>query len=439
MTNEEKQEIISAVLESLRVNSRRIEDLTTVQTLVGSEYLEIDGGRKIAVIALKSIIQAAIESNSVDPLGIRVNALENSVDNLQRDKFNIADIVEAEGNNSTYVMSQKFVTQKLGEIRTKLGKISVSLGTGDGSNVYLVFTDQSGAQSTITLAKATTTKAGVLSAADKSIINRLDKSEITDMSVLCDDENVIIDLGVNNGQGHSGIIPTAGTIPEGEENAVAGVMSAEQAADLADVILQVYPLVAAISYSNAGTFEKGLSVVPNVTVDVLRRGVGVATEATVTSTLRVVETPGNTPSDKFYLAYDAITENASFNIAITHKGMTVNLPQQQYRFANYVYGEVIDEEPANIAATIFNATTLKELGTRTTYNGTLAADKMFLFAVPGNVNLVCRHSETGASISGCVTGQTNVPRQNNANFTDLYSYIIVPASDIAWNFKIVNS
>lgn len=439
MTNEEKQEIISAVLESLRVNSRRIEDLTAVQTVVGSEYIEIDGGRRIAVSDFRSIIQTAIIENAVDPLGIRVNTLENSVVNLQRDKFDKADVVEAEGNISTYVMSQKFVTQKLGEIRTKLGNISVSLGTGDGSNVYLVFTDQSGAQTTITLAKATTTKAGVLSAADKSIINRLDKSEVTDLSVACDDENAYIDIDVNNGIGHSGIIPTAGTIPVGEESPVAGVMSAEQAADLADVILQVYPLVAAISHSNAGTYEKGLSVVPNVVVDVLRRGVGVAIEATVSSTLRVVETPGNTPSDKFYLAYDAITENTSFNIAVTHKGMTVNLPQQQYRFANYVYGEVIDEEPANIAATIFNATTLKELGTRTTYNGTLAADKMFVFSVPGNVNLVCRHSETGASISGCVKGQANVPRQNNVNITDLYSYIIVPASDIAWNFKIVNS
>lgn len=439
MTNEEKQEIIDAVLESLRVNSRRIEDLTAVQTLVGTESIEIEGGKRIAVNALKSVIQTAIENDSIVLLAGRVNTLENSVGNLQTDKFDKASIVEAEGNGSTYVMSQKFVTQKLGDIRTKLGNISVSLGMGDYSNMYLLFTDQSGNQTPITLAKATTTKAGVLSATDKAIINRLDKSEVTDMSIACDDENVYIDIDVNNGTGHSAIIPTAGTIPEGEEDPVAGVMSAAQAADLAEVVHSVFPLVASVYYTNAGVYEKGLSVRPSVVVETTRRGTGVAQWVSLNTNMNIVDMSGSESPNQLYLDYDAVTENISFNISVSHYGQTVTLPQQQYMFVNYVYGQVIDELPANIANAIFGATTLRELSTRTTYNGTLAADKLFLFAVPGNVNLVCRHSETGASISGCVTGQTYVPRQNNPNFTDPYSYIIVPASDIAWNFKIVNS
>lgn len=440
MTAEEKQEIVSEVISSIRTNSAQILDLTEVQELPSGGYIELSGGRRISASVFLTLIQAAIVEGSITPLTSRVGTLENNVLALNTNKFDKANVVEASGNSSDLVMSQKYVTQLLDAIGVKLGNIKVAKGTNGATDFGIMFTNDSGITTTITLTTATTTKAGLLSAADKVSLEDLKDYKVTNMRVDTDDETVsVVVENVTLGDAFEAVIPKAGTIPDGETDPVAGVMSAEQANDLADVLLQVYPLVAGVNYSNAGIYEKGVTVTPNVVVDVTRRGRGVALEATISSTLRVIEMPGNTPTDKFYLSYDSITENASFNIAVSHKGMTVNLPQQQFRFANYVYGEVIDEEPANIAATIFNATTLKELGTRTTYNGTLAADKMFLFAVPGNVNLVCRHSETGASISGCVTGQTNVQRQNNQNFTDLYSYIIVPSSDVAWNFKITNS
>ena len=54
MTNEEKQELVDAVLESLRLNSRRIEDLTEVQAVVGTETIEIDGGSSIFWLSFHS-------------------------------------------------------------------------------------------------------------------------------------------------------------------------------------------------------------------------------------------------------------------------------------------------------------------------------------------------------------------------------------------------
>ena len=439
MTNEEKQEIIEAVLASIRTNSRTIEDLTAVLNLTGGECIEVNGGRKISVNKLMSLIQEAIENDSVTPLASLVDTLGQSVSNLNRDKFDKADIVEATGNSSVYVMSQKFVTLQLGNIATKLGNINVSLGTRDGNNMRLAFTDQNGAVSTLTLGSATTSKAGLLSATDKNALNEAVAAKIESMEAESNAEDTTISAHKSDGTSHSVSIPMAGTTPPGEEAPVAGVMSAAQAADLAEVVNTVFPLVASVYYTNAGVYEKGTSVKPNVVIEAKRRGAGVAQQVTVITNMNLVDMTGNESLNLLYLDSDAITENTSFNISVSHDGQTAALPQQQYRFLNYVYGAVLDEEPANIASAIYNATTLRELSTRTTYSGTLQAGEMFLFAVPGNVNLVCKHAETGAEISGCETGLKNIPRRNNANVTDAYTYIIVPASDMEWNFKITNS
>ena len=439
MTSEEKQEIIDAVLSAIRVNSRTIDDLTIVQNLTGAEYLEVNGGKKISVTQLKALIQSAIHDESWAPLAQRVGTIETGVSNLNRDKFDKADIVEATGNSSSYVMSQKFVSQQLGSITTKLGTISVALGTGDGNNMYLVFTDSDGNAHTLTLGKATTTQAGLFSASDKTTLNNVAAAEIVSIEAGSSDRQTTIYAQRGDGTIDSVSLPTAGTTPPGEESPVAGVMSAAQAADLAEVVHNVFPLVASVYYSNAGVYEKGISVRPSVAIETTRRGAGVAQQVSVNTNMNIVDMSGNESLNLLYLDYDAVTDNISFNISVSHYGQTVTLPQQQYRFLNYVYGAVLNDEPANIASAIYNAASLRELSTRTTYSGSLQDGEMFLFAVPGNVNLVCRHAETGAEISGCETGLKNIPRRNNPNITDTYSYIIVPASDVAWNFKITNS
>jgi hypothetical protein len=421
MTQAEKQELLEEVLSSLRTNSAKIEDLTEVTEVPDGSYIELSGGKKIEADTFREVIQGAI-----------YNALEDAI-NAKVDK---TSVVQTTGDSESAVMSQDAVTTLLSALGVKIGNINLTLGTSTANNVVLTFTDDDGNSTSITLPTVTTSAAGVMSAADKTALDGLvadmpgvKSAKVTGASLQTDDDSATIVIEAAGGN-NSVTLPKAGTIPTGETDPVAGVMSASQAQDLADVVLEVFPLVVTVTSSNAGVFEIGQSVTPAVALSIMRRGVSVASEATITTSMTV---------DGTNLSYEAITENTSFNISVAHKGSTVAVAQQQYRFFNYVYGDVLSAAPADIVAAISGASTLKELSARTTYNGTLAANKLFLFAVPGNVNLVCRHSETGAVISGCTTGTALVPRVNDANTEDSYSYIIVPASDVAWNFKITNT
>lgn len=438
MTAEEKQEIVSEVISAIRTNSAQITDLTEVQELPSGGYIELSGGRRISASVFLTLIQAAIVEGSITPLITRVGTLENGVSELNTNKFDKANVVEASGNSSELVMSQKYVTMLLNSLGIRLANINVAKGTNGTTNFEIRFTNDQGSTTTITLTAATTSKAGLLSAADKTSLEDLKGAKVTNMRVDTGEESVsVVVENVTLGDAFAAVIPKAGTIPEGETDPVAGVMSAEQAQDLDAVVLQVFPLEVTVASSNAGLFEKGTSVTPNVKINIMRRGEGVARNASLVSTMRVAQEADN----YLQLTYDAITENTSFNIAVSHKGSTVNVPQQQYRFVNFIYGDVLSAapEPGSIATHLREARTLSQLSTSTTYNGTLQAGKFFIFGVPGNVTLMCRHSETGAIISGCTTGTVQVPRQNNYDVTDLYSYIVVPSSDVAWNFKITNS
>lgn len=437
ITSEEKQEIAQKVLSAIRTNSAQITDLTEVQEIPTGGYIEISGGRRISSNIFLSLIQTAIEEGLVTPLNKRVDTLANNVNSLSLDKFDKSSVVHSQGSSQTLVMSQKAVTDMLNALGVQIGRINVAKGSNTNTIYEVKYTNQSGTVSTITIPSATLSKAGLLSAQDKTKLDDLIKDKITDIVIEPSPNNVSVQLPRNDDDTLEAVIPTAGTIPEGEESPVAGVMSAEQAQDLDAVVLQVFPLEVTVASSNAGLFEKGTTVTPDVRIDIMRRGVTVKDNASLSSTLRVV---GET-TNGLRLGYDAITENTSFNIAVSHKGATVNVPQQQYRFVNFIYGDVLSAAPeAGIIAThLREARTLRQLSTSTTYNGTLQAGKFFIFGVPGNVSLVCRHSETGAIISGCTTGTVQVPRQNNYDVTDLYSYIVVPSSDVAWNFKITNS
>ena len=429
MTAEEKQQIVSEVLSAIRTNSVLITDLTEVMEIPLEAYLELSGGKRISAANMKAAIKDAIVEASVTPLTARVGTLETNVNNLGNKKFDKANVVEETGDSSEKVMSQGYLTGLL-------CAIDVKLGTNDANDFYLVFTNYSGKSTQLKIGKATIKNAGLLTASDKAALEGLKEAKVTGLEAETGSNNVSINLLTADESNHGISLPIAGSIQD--EEPVAGVMSAQQAQDLDDVVQQVFPLVASITYSNAGTFEKGSVVTPSVNVGLTRRGIGVAEQVSLTTTMRIVDTSGNTPTDYIPLTYDPITQDTSFNISASHKGSTVLLPQQKYKFVNYVYGDAIDERPVNIATSIANASTLSELSTRTTYNGTLPAGKMFLFAVPGNVNLVCRHSETGAAITGCATGTVSVQRKNNTG-SDAYSYIIVPSSDVSWNFKITNS
>lgn len=438
MTAEEKQEIVSEVISSIRTNSAQILDLTEVQELPSGGYIELSGGRRISASVFLTLIQAAIVEGSITPLTSRVGTLENNVLALNTNKFDKANVVEASGNSSELVMSQKYVTMLLNSLGIRLANINVAKGTNGTTNFEIRFTNEQGSTTTITLTAATASKAGLLSAADKTSLEDLKGAKVTNMRVDTGEESVsVVVENVTLGDAFAAVIPKAGTIPDGETDPVAGVMSAEQAQDLDAVVLQVFPLEVNVEGSNAGLFEKGTLVTPLVKLNITRRGVGVARSVTLDTVLHV----GTTTDNTINLDYHQVSENTTFGIAVSHKGSTVNVPQQQYKFVNFIYGDVLSSAPeiANIATLLRASITLRQLSTSTTHSGTLQAGKFFIFGVPGNVTLMCRHSETGAVISGCTTGTVQVARQNNAEITDLYSYIVIPSSDVAWNFKITNS
>ena len=435
MTAEEKQEIVSEVLSAIRTNSAQILDLTEVQDIPSGGYIEISGGRRISADIFLSLIQAAIVDESINPLITRLGGVEAETSNLTRDKLDKANVVQAQGSSTEHVMSQNAVTQLLNALNIQIKRIGVAKGTNNATIYEIKYTSESGTTSTIPIASATGSKAGLMSANDKTILDELNDKKLEDVYLDADSTLVELVMERANGSEFAVDFPVAGSTPAGHENPVAGVMSAEQAEDLDACVLQVFPLQVSVSVSNAGWFEKGSAVFPDVVLNITRRGVGVARDTTLTTPMSVAAETDNT----LRLTYQQITENTSFNIAVHHKGATVNVAQQQYRFANYVYGDVLSGLPIDVVNSIYNARTLVELSARTTYSGTLQAGKLFLFAVPGNVTLLCKHSETGADISGCETGTCQVPRRLDESKTDLYSYIIVPASDVAWNFKITNS
>lgn len=66
MTETEKLQIVSLVLQALKTNSFTIEQLTAVKALSDDMYVEISGGRKILVQDLTDAISAYINKDLED-------------------------------------------------------------------------------------------------------------------------------------------------------------------------------------------------------------------------------------------------------------------------------------------------------------------------------------------------------------------------------------
>ena len=126
MTQEEQQAIVSAVLSALQTNSKTIAQLTTVTALQDSDSFEIDGGRRVTFGVLKTLIEAM---GSADTQGL--TALINA---------------------------------------KELQSASVT-ADDDGATVTLTVTNAGGNSVSGTLPIATTTKAGIITAATMTKIN----------------------------------------------------------------------------------------------------------------------------------------------------------------------------------------------------------------------------------------------------------------------------
>ena len=74
MTESEKQQIVSLVLQSLKTNSLTIEQLTDTTELVRDMYVEVSGSRKVSIELLVNSI-ATMVNGDFDELVRNVNKI----------------------------------------------------------------------------------------------------------------------------------------------------------------------------------------------------------------------------------------------------------------------------------------------------------------------------------------------------------------------------
>ena len=75
ITPDEQQSIVSAVLSSIRTNSRTIDQLTPVTSLSDSDSFEINGGKRVTYKVLRDLI-ASLSSSEQDSLRTLINKCE---------------------------------------------------------------------------------------------------------------------------------------------------------------------------------------------------------------------------------------------------------------------------------------------------------------------------------------------------------------------------
>ena len=219
-----------------------------------------------------------------------------------------------------------------------------------------------------------------------------------------------------------------------------GLMTSNDKMTFDEMVTEVFPLTVAIASSNAGTYEVGdaqHSVTPQIVLSITRKGSDVSSSASTTSS------KGEVQSDHKTIIGTALTSGTTtFQISVTQGGQTKSVPNQVFDFMNYMYFGETSTKPANataVATLCQNGSLGKQLSRATTKSSTnLAANRYYVFAVKGSVNLVCRHAGTDAVVTGCTTGTAIIQRVNQSG-SDSYSYIIVEKSQSAWSFKITNS
>lgn len=207
-----------------------------------------------------------------------------------------------------------------------------------------------------------------------------------------------------------------------------GSLSAEEKDALASLVDDKYPLTLTIS-GNGGIKERGTSVVPSATLTVKRGSTDVTSSSTMTASSGTLT--GSSFSDT------AITSAKTYTFTATYNGKT-KTANISYSFLNYRYRGMLSTLPGTdeqVLSAIQSAS--KEFSESAILGATnLSANKYYIFAVVGTHSFEIRENSTNGVVSAAKTGTISVPRVN-ATANDTYSYIIVPASDMAWTFKIV--
>ena len=221
-----------------------------------------------------------------------------------------------------------------------------------------------------------------------------------------------------------------------------GLVSTDVQQGMKELATAIFPVTATFHEGNAGTFEVGDEIAPRMVLDIRRNGVNVQSSATVTVSPEVAN-PITVVNNRKVITDATLTSgNKTYTINVRQGGQDATPLTATYAFMNYRYKGALSSKPntANIVAAI--QALPKELSTVTTLGQTtLEGGKYYLFAVKGNVDLIVKNAKSGGTISipNSDKGKVQVPQENDPTVTNLYSWVIVPASSSTWYFQITNS
>lgn len=457
MTNEELQSIINAVLSAIRTNSALITDLTEVSTLPSDAYIELSDGRRVKTTTLKSILQQAIMDDAVSALvaseksqreaaDVALRALITTIDavckKLDETKFNKADIVQEKGKSTTQVMSQKAVSDEINTLQDHLKNISLAKGVTSASLFSLSFTDQSGKTQLVPIAPASELFAGTMSATDYSLLHShenwrvtIDGERLKLVSASATTESVKLTIDRTKAESLQVDLPIAGTLNEDDEP-LAGIMSGQQAKDLADATSKCFPLEFIDEGDNTGVFEVGTQVQAIIAFSIMKQGENVTEQCEITANGLSVEIDDE--GIAHLTSHDWITYNQTFRVVIKLGDETIK-KTYEYKFMNYVFGFSFDEatkkDPKESIGSGCGGYWLSDDFTLGPTH--LRPGEGYLFAVPNYSTLIVR-DESGAEITDCEFGYKDVEYLESVG-KRVYAYIIVPASTKSWTFKITNN
>lgn len=151
MTDTELQEVVAAVIEALKTNGKTIAQLTAVTTMTDGDYIELNGGRKVAYSVLynqlwtaaQAVITAS-ESEMWTAINAKANAAGSSSQNFAAD-----DLVA----NSLSVLGDIIAAGSVTVTDPDIGTVEIAVGGEEGSET-LVITGESGKTITLPLGSA---------------------------------------------------------------------------------------------------------------------------------------------------------------------------------------------------------------------------------------------------------------------------------------------
>lgn len=455
MTTEERQEIISAVLSSIKTNSRLITDLTEVTTVPGESYIELSGGRRIKGTTLATILQQAIMNDAVGPtlaeekkqreaadtiIKSLIEGLSDKYTELDGNKFDKAKVVQERGDSTDCVMSQNAVTADMNQLRQSIDRVKIEQGAITNNSISLSFTDSNGNRGVIMLGSATMLKAGLLSAQDYykilqafAEVRTLNLERIAALKSSATPTNVKIAIEREGDD----VEDVEAEIPSATPTS-AGVMSATQAKNLASVFEKNFPFEIVEEWSNQGVFEEGDEVSATIRMKIVKNGVDVYDECTIRTNL-IHHHDEN--SGEVYFESEALAGSYVVpTIEVSMNGETL-FRSYEYRFTKFVYGKSYDADkvtdPKMLLGPGCDIEELREYNSCDLELTRLSPHIGYIFAVPEITHLYV-YDESGAEVDGCEQGNIDISRQCDPSIKDRYTYVIVPASPRPWRFRITN-